>query len=289
METTYLHACLKDDRTVRWPESAMPLRVYVAPFTWYERNKQQQSDAYRQMCLNAFSTWAQATGGKFSYRIVPSLQESQIDINWRRVDRNSLGHCEYIVNDKSFLYSAEISIGISDGVIHAGYNDIGEVQHTILHEIGHALGIIGHSDGAGDMMYVPHQYGVTQLSNRDLETIKVLYDLPVGFHYKQAAEQLAMVAPYTFSDVVSAMRGGPKGALSNQPSNVGPNPADIAVLNTHHDILTYMGKFHMATQHLRKGVALGRPVQAPVQAPVVKIPNASDPTLVTHHAFRKPV
>ncbi len=249
---TYLDKCMKDGLLVRWPAKAMPIKVYVAPFRWYEKSKQMESTAYHRMVLEAMDKWSQISGGTVRFHLVGNLNDSQIDINWRRVDRTSLGHCEYIINKQSMIYSAEIRIGISDGLIHAKYNDFDEVRHTVLHEFGHALGLIGHSDHSADIMYVPHQYGVTSISERDMETLRWLYKLPAGFDYIEAGRHYKLPEPFTIHDVIDRMAGvttKPK----NRPDVPAPPPRkeNPAALMEQHDILSEMNKFNLATQNIR--------------------------------------
>ncbi len=254
MTQTYLDQCLKDDLTVRWPDSAMPIKVYVAPFKWYEKSKQQESYAYNKMVLEALNLWSNISNGSIKFQLVQAVSQSQIDISWRRVDRKSLGHCEYLISPDSAMYSCEIKIGISDGLIHAQYNDFSEVEHTILHELGHALGLIGHSKGSTDIMYVPHQYGVTGLSKRDVETLRWLYKLPVGFNYQMAGQKYNLPPGFTIHDVIDAMLGGtskakPQSSSSKEEKKYREKPE---ILLEHHDILEQMGKFHMSTQNILK-------------------------------------
>ncbi len=253
MEPTYLEACLKDGLTVRWPDSAMPIKVYVAPFRWYEKSKQRESYAYNQMVYDAFDTWQKLSGELVRFQQVASQAASQIDVSWRRVDRTSLGHCQYLINPQGLLYSAEIKIGISDGLVHAQYNDMDEVRHTILHEVGHAIGLVGHSDGGSDMMYVPHQYGVTQLSPRDADTLVALYKLPPVFDYVAMGRKFKLPEPFTLQDVLDHIEGRqPDVANARQIDFLPPPPPQQPeVLMQHHDILSQMGKFHLATQNVQ--------------------------------------
>ncbi len=260
MTRTYLHACLRDELTVRWPDNTMPIRVYLAPFHWYEKSKQQESFVYQQMVMDSLKRWSDVTDGKIRFQIVGELKQSQINITWRRVDRKSLGHCEYMINDRNMVYSAEIQIGLSDGLLHAKYNDTDEVKHTILHEIGHALGIIGHSDHSADIMYVPHQFGVVDLSKRDIETINWLYKLPVGFNYQAIGEkyqldQKSATGDFSIHDVIEVLSGDKPQVMKDtflekaKPRIYQEQPEK---LQQQQDILTQMGKFHIATQRVKR-------------------------------------
>ena len=264
MPNTYLHACLKEDKTMRWPDTAMPLTVYIAPFNWYEQSKQQDAYMYTKMVQDAMQIWTEASDGKVRFQQVSNLDQSQIDVKWRRVDRKSLGHCEYNWNKEGMIFSAEIQIGISDGRVHGAYNDPKEVSHTIIHEFGHALGILGHSDAPDDIMYVPHQYGVTAISERDAETLRYLYRLPIGFNPHEAAQRLNIPAPYTMDQVVAAALGEgeqPTPFAQTLQDKVQHN-AEVfneAKLDEQHDILSQQGQFLMATQNIQIPQSLKKP------------------------------
>ena len=56
------------------------------------------------------------------------------------------------------------------------------IEATALHELGHAFGLWGHSDDAGDAMAVaPGADPVVTLSDRDRATLRWLYRQPTGF------------------------------------------------------------------------------------------------------------
>lgn len=172
---TYVGESLKNGKIMRW--TFMPLNVYIAPMKFY--SKQGQDSKYRQMVIRALNEWQSATKNRVSFKIVDNLLGSNVNIDWKRVERKALGHCYFSFDGSNRLYGAEVAIGLTEGLVHAGYMDEGEVYHTILHEIGHAIGL-GHSPNPADIMYTPHQKGINSISEGDRLTVNWLYSLPQG-------------------------------------------------------------------------------------------------------------
>lgn len=235
---TYLQENLKDTRIIRWPDNCFPLKVYIAPFKWYAA--QNESYKYRQMILDAMKAWENASNGKIRFEVVNILNDSLINIEWRRVDRKSLGHCYYHFDKIARLYSAEIQIGLSDGVLHSKYMDENEVYHTILHEIGHSIGL-GHSPNKADIMYTPHQYGSVHLSQGDIESIQWLYKFPCGASVKEIAQSYSMHYD-NIDDVILALKTNKptsdfekvKNSLTIEERDLLEEQAKIAELKKYH-------------------------------------------------------
>ncbi len=204
---TYLHDCFNKGKLSRWADNVMPLKVYIGKFSWY-KSKGNAADEYKytQMIIDGFNLWETLSGGLVSFERTMNLYDSQINVDWKRVDRKSLGSCTFNFDKLGRYYSAELSIGLSDGIIHHQYMDENEVFHTILHEIGHSVGL-GHSKTKGDIMYVPHEYGIVNISKNDIKTLKWLYKMPTG---KTEAEILALNSSYgakSIDELVSKMSG----------------------------------------------------------------------------------
>ena len=81
---TYLQDNLKDNKLIRWPEHCFPLRFYIAPFRWYA---QRGNDDYRYQAMvrRALGEWEKVSGGKVKFKIVQTLNESQVNLDWKRV------------------------------------------------------------------------------------------------------------------------------------------------------------------------------------------------------------
>lgn len=243
---TYLQDNLKENKLIRWPDTCFPLKFYIAPFRWYKR---EQNDSYKYFSLvkRALETWERSSGGKVRFKVVQTLNESQINLDWKRIDRKSLGHCYFHFDNQSRLYSAEVQIGLSDGIIHQQYQDENEVYHTILHEIGHALGL-GHSTYDTDIMYTPHKYGVVSLSPRDALSVQWLYRLPYGTSVKEFAQKHNMNTDNIDDVILKIATEGKSHAFEDVKNSIRLPQKDLL---QEQDKLAEMKKYNLQLQNVR--------------------------------------
>lgn len=242
---TYLQENLKDGRLIRWPDHCFPLKFYIAPFKWYAA--QNEAYKYHQMVMDALRTWEQASNGKVKFQIVNVLTDSQINLEWRRVDRKSLGYCYYHFDNSARLYSAEVQIGLSDGILHAKYMDETEVYHTILHEIGHSLGL-GHSPNKEDIMYTPHQYGSVNLSQGDVTSIQWLYRLPCGACAEEIGRAYSMNVKNIDDMILELLTNKPQSEFERVKNTINIPSKDLLDEQTR---IAELKKYHISLQDIK--------------------------------------
>ena len=197
---TYIQPSLNNGHIARWDRNDFPLPIFIEKCRWYAAKGEEYK--YNDMVLRALQDWQTLSKGLVSFRVVNKLYDSKVNLTWKRVDRKSLGLCSFNFQENR-MFSAEVEIGLSDGIIHKQYMDDNEVYHTILHELGHAVGL-GHSYYKRDIMYTPHQYGIISISDNDIKTLEYIYNMPIGYTGKQLGEQFRINSE-NFDEIIAIL------------------------------------------------------------------------------------
>lgn len=170
-------------KPIRWNSAKGPLKVYISNGSGIKGYK---SD-YSTMLKSAFSTWSDASGQTVKFVFVTSQDGADIDCNWSNNPEEAASLSEGGVAKVSWrgggIEHATITIMTCDPSPDAPLT-ANQVFAVCLHEIGHSLGLMGHSPKPTDIMFCSMPSGGAKpvLSQRDVGTLKKLYssDVIVG-------------------------------------------------------------------------------------------------------------
>ena len=161
---------------MKWIPSRMPLSVYIEPKST-ARNFQ---PSFADDAKSCFADWAAASQGKVDFKFVDQPDGADIKLGWsdnpNEVAQPAEGGEAKVVPGTNGIKSVSIKVltllpvkelKVDDALIH----------FICMHEVGHSLGIIGHSQNRGDIMYcsLPLNFESCALSNRDAKTLQHLY------------------------------------------------------------------------------------------------------------------
>jgi hypothetical protein len=138
------------------------------------------------MLVNAFNEWTDATEGKLSWVEVHNKPDAEIVCQWQGEPKNSLFedgaavvNSHPPVKHTKIIETANITIcTMTQSPLGFGYVPMSDahVNCACLHEVGHALGLGGHSSNKNDVMYFARSgQDNCHLSARDKTTIARLY------------------------------------------------------------------------------------------------------------------
>ena len=180
--TDYFDAVSKP-RVNRWSLTKMPLKVYIEPGDSVSNYQK----SFESAIPRALDLWCKATDGKVSWTPTNNKEESHIDVLFT-ADPNAVSrtesHSEAGVCNVATVGRQGAKIY---GIKHAGVkllttNHEGkgytqeEMEATVAHEIGHALGMANHSSNPDDTMFFSATKNTKDgLTERDAKTIKFLY------------------------------------------------------------------------------------------------------------------
>lgn len=168
-----------------WEEAKYPLNIYVK-----EISSRLYKSAYKDYVAYALNVWRKADD-RIQYKFVKSIDDADIAVIFvenlgEEYEEDYLGITNYAINKNKLIDFSKIQISL----IKNGNERVsaGEIKATIIHEIGHALGL-GHSENENDLMYPyissEHTPDLTydELSKGDKLAIKDLIDLSFKQNY----------------------------------------------------------------------------------------------------------
>jgi predicted Zn-dependent protease len=158
----------------------MPLRVHLpTPPSGLFEDPGAIFDSVRDGVLD----WTDAAGpGIPSFTFVDTAGDADIPIAWAKQPDGDwyIAYCAWDIQPFARRFGvSQILITGRWGDGHVA--DLHDVYATVLHEMGHALGIGGHSPDRRDIMYSEISGTATRgLSERDRATLAALYARPIG-------------------------------------------------------------------------------------------------------------
>lgn len=163
----------------RWPNRQRPLTVYIDN----GRGVQGYRPEFHDLALAALSEWSDATNGKLQFQLVANPNHANITLVWSDTvaGNQEVFEAGNTITTTSINHrSGEVSIShahinLLTQVGGMSFSDM-EIKKVALHEIGHALGIQGHSPNPADIMYaVTSREQGPQLSRQDINAINQIY------------------------------------------------------------------------------------------------------------------
>ena len=181
-ETNYLANAITKGKVVHWNPARMPLKVFITSGA----SVPNWNSSMISLVHNAMNEWQSAT--KRNVRFVTTSRRSDADIvvNWTRaLSHNKVGENPFEAMGNTITRS---DITIATHAPNGRVMPWQGLKQTILHEMGHAIGIQGHSPFPHDIMYwqVNAQQGQS-LTSRDIQTINMVYALDADIQNSSGA------------------------------------------------------------------------------------------------------
>jgi len=179
----YFNSISMGGAITKWNAKNMPIKVYLAPAQTVRGFKPTYMDAVKA----SFQEWADSSDGKISFVYVTDRDNCDISFAFsndiKAVSNPAEGGEAKIYPGPQGISKAQIVVLTLDPSPGQPMND-GLMRWICLHEIGHSLGLMGHSPQHNDVMYssMPLSTGDRGLSPRDKSTVKHLYSDAVTVH-----------------------------------------------------------------------------------------------------------
>ncbi len=157
----------------RWPENKFPLKIFISPDygVLFSPGELKQ---LRTIIGEVVGEIEAINPDQFRFTYVSQRHQADIVMLCRRDDKKLLHHTFPALGAEKELTYAEITLTITTQVSHDS------VRYQVMHQLLHALGMLGHSDNPFDSGYITWNPQQALLTPRDIATLRLLYRCPIG-------------------------------------------------------------------------------------------------------------
>ncbi|MBX9692983.1 MAG: matrixin family metalloprotease [Cyanobacteria bacterium] len=176
-------AAVTQEGVVTWDPSRMPLKVFINS----GRGVAGYQQTYRARFMESLQEWTQVSGGRITFTMVSNPRAADITCTWTERLRQSnhsmeTGNTQTLTRRSRYdgggtIERADISIATLSNT--QSFPDE-QMKRVALHEIGHAIGLQGHSPDPRDIMYFATSPLQTDLTSRDINTFGRIYNSPIA-------------------------------------------------------------------------------------------------------------
>lgn len=166
---------------LRWPKQRMPVKVYLRPSSTVPGYR----PVFQEILKQALQSWTAASSGNVEFKLIDSEKDADIFVRWTNDTKDVAsiaegGDVKYKGNSKGLNHVDITILTLNPSPDQPLTDDL--VAWISLHEVGHAIGLLGHSSNPKDVMFVsaPQVAEVPSLSERDKTTIVKLYTTEFG-------------------------------------------------------------------------------------------------------------
>ncbi len=201
VDNNYIYNAAMGNDILRWDIKSFPLKVYI-------EHSSDVPEYYYPAIKTALEAWSERTNFvKFDLveksdgaNILIKFKDIPSDICSGGVCRYSVAYTEPSVGKDNVLQNMSLAF-YKTNPLNKPFTNL-EIYNTAVHEIGHTLGIMGHSENPKDIMFAAKDGEITvysalhSLSMRDLRTLALLYRLkPTISNVKDLSSENFYYAP----------------------------------------------------------------------------------------------
>ena len=167
----YIKDALLNGKVLRWNDETKVITIYISPGSHIKGWNPEYADNFKKACL----IWQGVLNNKIQFQFVENKSDAVDTIVTWYADQSAKPAVTESTYLKDTMVKADIAFHLIDN------SNQFYVPRTIyklsLHELGHLLGISGHSRNPGDIMFPATTYAIKP-SSRDISTLLELYSRP---------------------------------------------------------------------------------------------------------------